>query len=281
MTQNKVALLTTIPCYYKQSLLSFYILFSDDIDQIKQKCNYYKESLFKKEAENAKLRQKLSRQKKDLLKQKREIRKQQEKIKGLLQDIEKQKLLDSEKTKELLNSISNSLAFKLIKREKRPQKYDMEVKTFAHTLRFYSPKGYEFARKYLELPEKSTLNKDMRSFECMPGFISESFEELKSHKGDSNYGQASCVIDGIHLKELVEYCPDLKGQIFGNVNYGPNADDYGESYTFDERVGDPANEAVVVMLVGLKVSLIRAINIFYIFINVKMWRSYNSKISLK
>ena len=115
------------------STKSLFFPFLDDVDQLRKKCDFYRNSLFKKVDANAKLRQRISRQKKILTKQKQQIRMQQERIKGLLLDIEKQKLLDSDKTKELLNSISDTLAYKLIKREKRRKKYDMDVKTFAHT----------------------------------------------------------------------------------------------------------------------------------------------------
>ena len=192
---------------------------SSDRAELVLKCDYFKEQLLKKDQEVKKLRVKLSRARK-------EIREQTQKINNLMRDLEKEKLMDTAQTRELLNKMSEDLVYSLIKRENksgkkvRPKKYSMEVNNFAQTLRFYSTKGYEYCRKYLALPSISTLNSHLQNFRCMPGFIGESFDELNKHKGDPNYKYASLVVDGIHLKELVEICPDLKMETFGKVDYG-------------------------------------------------------------
>ena len=57
-----------------------------------------------------------------------------------------------------------------------------------------------------------------------------------------DYKYASLVLDGISIKELVEYCPDLK-RTFGYV-------DYGSGFAPDSEE-TPAKEALVAMLVGV------------------------------
>ena len=141
------------------------------------------------------------------------------------------------------NCSKNSLIKKLIKTGK-VQKYDIEVLNFASTVRFYSTKAYEYLRKFLALPDISTLNKKMKGFKAMPGFHMEAFEELKTHKGDPNYASASLVLDGIHIKSYSQYCPDMK-HVFGNIDYGPEI-------PLDKAEDTVANESLTVMLVGYK-----------------------------
>ena len=75
--------------------------------------------------------------------------------------------------------------------------------------------------------------------------ISESLDELEKHKGELDYMYASLTLDGMSIKELVEYCPDLK-RTFGTVDYGQDVS-MGET-----DKSKPANEALVAMLVGIK-----------------------------
>ena len=76
-------------------------------------------------------------------------------------------------------------------------------------------------RSYLDLPSQATLNNHLRKFKCLPGFIGESLDELAKHRGEKDYQNASLCLDGMSIKELVEYCPEIdKGRVFGTVDYG-------------------------------------------------------------
>ena len=77
----------------------------------------------------------------------------------------------------------------------------------------------------------------------MIGFQKEAFDELERHRGDVDYEYASLVIDGMSIKEQVEFNPHL-GYTFGLVDYG-GKQDLGSSDT-------PANEVLVALLVGYK-----------------------------
>ena len=134
----------------------------------------------------------------------------------------------------------------MMRNEIRTKKYDMDVLQFAQTLRFYSPKAYQYLRTYLELPTEATLNNHLRSFKCMPGIIGESLDELELHKGDPDYEVASLVLDEMSIKELIEFCPDIdKGRAFGGI-------DYGDKFNLEEADTRPANSALVCLLVGYK-----------------------------
>ena len=50
------------------------------------------------------------------------------------------------------------------------------VREFALTLRFYSPKAYDFLRQTFDLPAASTLRSIVCTVNCMPGFQEEAFK---------------------------------------------------------------------------------------------------------
>ena len=79
-------------------------------------------------------------------------------------------------------------------------------------------------------------------FLLLSGFIQESFDELELHKGDPDYKFASLVLDGMSLKELVEFDKNM-GHSFGNINYG-------NSFTMGNSELKASDEAFVCMLVG-------------------------------
>lgn len=118
------------------------------------------------------------------------------------------------------------------------------MRDFSLTLNYYSPRAYEYLRKSLCLPHPSTLRAITSSVKCLPGFQSESFNELKVlAEKDINYQDAALIIDGMSIKEYSEYDPHLQ-RTFGMVDYGGNQ-------TLNE--GDSrANEVLTCMLVGLR-----------------------------
>ncbi len=83
----------------------------------------------------------------------------------------------------------------------------------------------------------------LRSLDALPGYSNEAFDELKSHSEDDNYTNGCLVVDGMSIKELVEFDQGL-GRPFGYIDYG-GLQDLGET---DSK----AKEALVVMLVGLR-----------------------------
>lgn len=97
--------------------------------------------------------------------------------------------------------------------------------------------------RYLTLFILHVANYSTKLLFCIEGIQEEAFQELQSHQGDPNYENVALTIDGMALKELVEFDPNL-GRSFGTVDFGGN-NDFGNPDT-------PCNEALVFMLVGLK-----------------------------
>ena len=141
------------------------------------------------------------------------------------------------------------LVKKLIRTGNRPKEYDSDVITFAQTLRFSSPRAYEFLKTYFQLPCYETLNNRIRSFRCMPGLTRESFEVLHKHKGELEYANASLVLDEMGIKGLKMYASDLK-RVMGTIDFG-NLETSLQSYGIEKvKLNDTAVNALVVMLVG-------------------------------
>lgn len=61
---------------------------------------------------------------------------------------------------------------------KKGVRYTEEMKKFAVSLHFMSPKAYRFLRKYLTLPHESTLSSWTASADCSAGFCSEVIAQL-------------------------------------------------------------------------------------------------------
>ena len=86
-------------------------------------------------------------------------------------------------------------------------KYISKVRSFASLILYYSLKSYGILRKWIRLPAPSTLRGWCSSIQCLPGFQPEIWAELKARvlNDEKNYGIASMVVDGMSIKERVEY----------------------------------------------------------------------------
>ena len=56
---------------------------------------------------------------------------------------------------------------------KHAPQYTNELKSFAVTLHYYSPKAYEFTQKILALPDPAIIRACRASVHCEPGFLVE------------------------------------------------------------------------------------------------------------
>jgi len=89
--------------------------------------------------------------------------------------IENAKLVSKESCMALINNFSH-LTSQLNKNEYRNNKecsgswHATEIKEFAISLHFYSPKPYMLLRKYLSLPHPSTIRAWLAGVECQPDF---------------------------------------------------------------------------------------------------------------
>ena len=218
-----------------------------NIDELKAKCEQlnelYVDGMEKKTKEIIALKR-----------ENRILKGKMESMAELIEDLKVKNILDQEATQEISDKYvideKNALIQKLMKKGSRPAKYDMDVLEFAQTLRFYSPKAYEYMRSYMALPTTATLNNHLRSFKCMPGIIHEALDALERARDDPVKGHifkhTSMVVDEMSIKEYVQLIRNLDGgTIFGYVDYGNSLHLEGT----DEK-GKAADSVLVVMVVG-------------------------------
>ena len=117
-------------------------------------------------------------------------------IKRLLLQLKKLKLLYEENDRSMNDNFGH-IATELFKNEARSynkssgSRYSQEIKEFAISLHFYSPRAYKFVRKSLNLPHPATIRSWSVNIECEPGFLKKSCEFVE---GKVNEGQKDCVL---------------------------------------------------------------------------------------
>lgn len=125
------------------------------------------------------------------------------------------------------------------------QKYDATLRSFALTLAFYSPRGYNFVRDTFnrKLPHLNTLSKWYSAVDGSPGFTKEALEALKIKQKEASKKNktlvCNLVLDEMSIRQQVEW----DGQKFCgyvDLNTGIDSDQVPE-----------AKEVLVFMLVAL------------------------------
>ena len=94
-------------------------------------------------------------------------------------DILKQKQLIANEQHVVLNHNFGDLAAHLVKNQQKNTHhisqysnwYHTEIKQFAMTLHFYSPKAYEIVQKILKLPHSSSIRTWAANVNCLPGYL--------------------------------------------------------------------------------------------------------------
>jgi len=124
------------------------------------------------------------------------------------------------------------------------KKYSAELRTFAFTLNFYSPKAYRCVRQRFKnlLPDQSNIRKWYSVLNGRPGFTEESYHALKT-KVCATKDPVFCnlVLDEVAIRQSIVY----DGQrFFGHVDLGIEA-------SCDTENPREATSALVFMLVTL------------------------------
>lgn len=162
---------------------------------------------------------------------------------------------------DVLQANFNDFAIDLFKNEWQNGKsatkrrtYSDEMKKFAMTLYFYSPKAFNFVREKLFLPNSSTIRKWLSTRNCDVGFLSEVFEFLKKEVFAQPYlKEVSLVFDSMSIRSQLIY--DVKnGKQCGYVDFGGISLDAGEEL---------ATEALVLLVVSYTKSFKCPIAYFY------------------
>lgn len=114
----------------------------------------------------------------------RRLKKKISTLKDVTKELKK-KLMISSECASLLESIDDVPKHILlnIQQGKKTAKYSEELRQFATTLHFYSPKAYDYVRDNFQkaLPHSHTIRSWYSSVSADPGFTVASFTALKSH----------------------------------------------------------------------------------------------------
>ena len=99
--------------------------------------------------------------------------------------------------------------------------FSKAIKNFAINAYFYSPKCFKYLRKHFELPAPRTIRRWTCVTDGRPGFQKEVLEEIQRRvKSEPEiYSQAALLVDGMSIKESIEYANGLKQTIgFADVD---------------------------------------------------------------
>ncbi|KAI5740131.1 hypothetical protein M8J76_000762 [Diaphorina citri] len=124
-------------------------------------------------------------------------------------------------------------------RIKGGQRYSQELKKFALTLYYSSPRAYKFCRPILKLPHPSSLANWISNVNVAPGFLKNVFDRLEQLPQDAK--DCNLIIDGMAIRKQILW------------SHGDNKFvgycDFGDAQLEGHDV--PATEALVFMLRAL------------------------------
>ena len=189
------------------------------------------------------LKRKLEETKKSLVSSKKKIKVLQQSRRRLLKknadlqnvvtELRRKSLICEESINVLQNcagGVSDLLKRQIAKHNGKPGvvKYSPQLRSFALTLNFYSPRAYRFVRKSFDtsLPHPRTLEKWLKCVDVKPGFTEPSFSALKARADASAlHGKpvlCALMMDEMSIRQHVEW----DGSKFqGFIDMGTELDD--------------------------------------------------------
>ena len=193
----------------------------------------------------AKLRKKIKNLQQKLRRQNLKI----SSLTGLIKNMRNRKLLEKAPA-DLLQDQFSGLTLEMFQNQmknsvRKPEgrRYNEEIKKFALTLHFYSPKAYLFVRKVLHLPHPASLRNWQSSVECEPGFLKDVLENLALQVANNiNMSDCALMMDAMAIRKQVIY-DKTKAKFTGFVDYGGCIPEHRE---------EQASEALGFLLVGLR-----------------------------
>jgi hypothetical protein len=119
-------------------------------------------------------------------------------------------------------------------------KFTPELRAFALTLNFYSPRAYNNVRSTFNnlLPHPVTINKWYSSVNGDPGFTEEAFEAIKLRVANCNHSKTivvNLVLDEMAIRQKVEYSGDKFHGYCYDLNFAVNRK--GENVLEHSRTG--------------------------------------------
>ena len=114
---------------------------------------------------------------------------------------------------ELLKDQFSGLTLEMLKNEMQNAKrkcrghcYTEEVKKFALTVHFYSPKAYSYMRKIFSLPHRSSIRNWVSSVNCEPGFHGNVLQNLSEQlQKRPEMSDCTLMMDGMAVRKQVLY----------------------------------------------------------------------------
>ncbi|XP_035706858.1 uncharacterized protein LOC110848338 [Folsomia candida] len=171
------------------------------------KIAYARQESLKKRLRNAKL---------SLLRRRRSIKKIKANLSDKLRECKKlgANQFDALRKKfpALLNQVLDQQLQAHSSKGKTRVRYNNEVKKFAKTLHFMSPKAYSFLQKHITLPHESTLSSWTSSVDCSPGFSKDVMARLSEARQNDNTNFMTDVVlqvDEMAIRKDTPWCNHL------------------------------------------------------------------------
>ena len=210
--------------------------------------NYAKENNQQTQDRSA-LEERLRQKIKNLQQQQRRSKTKLENMEQIITHLKENLIINTEQA-EILHTTFDKLQLSLFQNTKEnlnsaqsARRYSDEVKEFALTIYFYSPKAYRYVRSIIPLPNPSIIRKWSSSVDCEPGFFQEVFISLASDACSSPDKKDCClIIDAMSIRKQTIWDPK-KDRYAGFVDYGSAIPENPETL---------ASEALVFLLVGTR-----------------------------
>ncbi|CAB4022411.1 DNA transposase THAP9-like, partial [Paramuricea clavata] len=136
-----------------------------------------------------------------------------------------QKNLILKELAEVLDSNFGHIDVELFKNEfknnnlKTGSRYSKDIREFAISLNFYSPRAYKFVRKTLHLPHPATLRSWAGNVPCKPGFLTNFIKSLTNKLHLSGEKECALILDEMSIRKETR-CDKKQSKFVGNINYG-------------------------------------------------------------
>ncbi|KAG8174446.1 hypothetical protein JTE90_027101 [Oedothorax gibbosus] len=189
------------------------------------------EAFYKRKAEALSAEVEVKNKKIKVLQQK--VRRYTKKVKdlsSLLSHLQSENLVD-EDSLNILNTLSKAnteIFSRLLSSTNMNAKYSEELRTFALTLHFYSPRAYEYVRTSfnLALPHQRTLSRWYQHIDGAPGITREALNVLELKIKSSEHPlYFSLIMDEMSIRQQVEFDGKECHGYVNHGNYDSNNDD--------------------------------------------------------
>lgn len=132
-------------------------------------------------------------------------------LRSVLDTLRQKRLLEAEQGEVLFNLGSNELLERLRKKQMNkhvPRQYEPQLRVFALTLHYYSPRAYEYVRNHFDLclPHTKTISSWYKTINGNTGISTEALESIKNRVKNVEYTLCGSIqFDEMAIREHLEY----------------------------------------------------------------------------